>query len=208
MGASESGARLTQLLTDDPRYRAVWERYSVRMGGRVAVSEAAVCRVLAAYLWDMGERPESDTSLPRRLRDLVSRALHGRVLTRRTVHWFSEAFEMRPSDREELLRLLSDPSPSDSQANLHEDRSGRSRITVNLPVPQGITADQVKLRLAVTIFAGEAIIGMHTPTVVACPSAATSTGLCCGAAGGEQDQVGLGHESRCEGVFHEAGTTR
>jgi hypothetical protein len=33
MGASESGARLTQLLTDDPRYRAVWERYSVRMGG-------------------------------------------------------------------------------------------------------------------------------------------------------------------------------
>ena len=104
MGARAASELLRQLLSEDPRYRKVWERHSVRSGPQV--SEAAVCRALASHLWDAGERPESDHTLPRRLRDLVSRALSGRVLTRRTVMWFVEAFAMRAADRDQLLRLL------------------------------------------------------------------------------------------------------
>ena len=123
MGARAAGELLSRLLSEDARYRKVWERFALRSGPQL--SEAAVCRALASHLWDAGERPESDHTLPRRLRDLVSRALSGRVLTRRTVMWFVEAFAMRAADRDHLLRLL---NSADEETHPRPAGSGRSPL--------------------------------------------------------------------------------
>ena len=106
MGAREAGAEIERLLCDHPDYRRAWQQHSVR--GTGSVNRAAVCQVLADYLWESGERPESLTDLPRRLRDLVGRSLDGAVLTHKTLTWFCEAFDFAPADRARLTALLTD----------------------------------------------------------------------------------------------------
>lgn len=137
MGTQTAGKHLAQLLAQDPGYRKIWERHSLRPGP--GVSEAAVCRALACHLWDAGERPESDTHLPRRLRDLVSRALTGRVLTRRTVLWFAEAFTMRPADRDALLAMLCAPDEA-SRFTRTGSPSGMGVIVTMVLPPTAVSA--------------------------------------------------------------------
>jgi hypothetical protein len=64
------------------------------------------------HLWDTGERPDSDTDLPRRLRDLVGRALSGQVLTPATLEWFVEAFDINEADHRRLTKLLLAAAPT------------------------------------------------------------------------------------------------
>lgn len=92
---------LRHLLVHDPTYRSVWVR-RVERAGRVEPNQAAVARVLAHHLWETGERDEADPQVPRRLRDTVNRALAGDVISRRTLEWFIDAFEMDHAARSQL----------------------------------------------------------------------------------------------------------
>ncbi|MHC5703102.1 hypothetical protein OTC26_016920 [Streptomyces tirandamycinicus] len=91
---------LTDLLDTRPRYRSRWRArvQRDRSGGRVSI--AAVAQVLAEHLWDSGEFPESEQSLPRNLKDRVRRALDGTMITTETLAWLIDAFHMDPRDAE------------------------------------------------------------------------------------------------------------
>jgi hypothetical protein len=97
-GQYAAARRLRRLLTFHPEYRARWERHSARHRGSAQIHQAAVAHVLAHHLWDSGQVPENDIALTRRLKDVVSRALSGRVLSVRTLSLITEAFAMSPSD--------------------------------------------------------------------------------------------------------------
>ncbi len=79
--------------------------------------------VLATHLWDTGQVPETDQVLPRRLKDLVSRALSGRVLSARTLLLFADAFEMTPEHSAELHALRAGrPHAGTEGASTHSAR--------------------------------------------------------------------------------------
>lgn len=107
MGEHHAADHLYQLLREHGAYRRRWQVRAerLRLGG--VVNQAAVCSVLSEYLWDAGEVPETDRDLPRRLRDRVSRALRGEVLTAATLRLFINAFDVKPSDADRLWTLLS-----------------------------------------------------------------------------------------------------
>lgn len=104
MTALQAGAYLSRVLTVNSLYRARWTPYVHRASA--TLSAAAVSRALAMHLWETGERPDSDTDLPRKLRDLVGRALSGQVLTPATLLWFVEAFDIDDTDHRRLTDLL------------------------------------------------------------------------------------------------------
>ncbi len=60
--------------------------------------------VLAQHLWDIGEVPEADADLPRRLKDVVARAVSGGGISHQTLGWFVGAFEMTEDDERALWR--------------------------------------------------------------------------------------------------------
>lgn len=93
---------LRDLLTRPGPYRARWLRHARRtpQGG---INQAAVAQVLAAYMWDTGEVDDRDRDLPRRLKDLVSRALGGKALPPRTLQMFIAAFGVTADDAQQLL---------------------------------------------------------------------------------------------------------
>jgi hypothetical protein len=96
---------LRTLLAEHQPYRRQWRRHVQRAAGS-AVHQRAVAMVLAEYLWDCGEVEESDSQLPRRLKDPVARALSGRALSRRTLEWFIEAFEISEAHQRQLWDRL------------------------------------------------------------------------------------------------------
>lgn len=99
-GASASSL-LRELLTREGSYRRRW-RAEVRRASRNDPHQSAVAIVLAQYLWDMGEAPESDADLPRRLKDVVARAVGGGGISHQTLGWFVGAFEMTEDDERAL----------------------------------------------------------------------------------------------------------
>jgi hypothetical protein len=111
-GARRAGRHLHRLLADlgSPARRR-WEHRAVRRG-RGPVNRSAVQQVLAEYLWDSGEHPDTDQELPRRLKDRVGRALSGRELSPRTLGWFVRAFELTDEQAEKLWRLLAGTRPA------------------------------------------------------------------------------------------------
>jgi hypothetical protein len=107
-----TAARLRALLTDHEPYRRRREQSPQphQHKGR-GINQAMVCQVLAAHLWQAGEA-EHDLDLPRRLKDKVSRALAGGVLSNSTLTLFVEAFAMSQLHRAELWALLSGGDPA------------------------------------------------------------------------------------------------
>ena len=97
-----AAAHLRRLLEEHPPYV---ERWRVHARQATQLNQSAVARVLAAHLWDTGEADERDVDVPRRLKDLVSRALAGRNLSARTLTWFVEAFDMNRHDAGRLWAL-------------------------------------------------------------------------------------------------------
>src|ERR1700730_13667961 len=89
-----TGELLQSLLLQRQAYLDQWRRFQRRGPAREALSQSAVAQVIAEYLWDAGERPETEISLPRGLKDRVHRALRGEVLTAETLNWFIGAFQM------------------------------------------------------------------------------------------------------------------
>lgn len=92
-GRRQAGMYLRELL--DGPYRDRWARAELALRSRSGgPHQAAIARVLAAHLWENPRRPEDRCLDPEKLKDLVSRALAGKVLSRPTVQLFVDAFEM------------------------------------------------------------------------------------------------------------------
>lgn len=62
------------------------------------ITQAAVCQVLALYMWEHAIEPDTVTDLPRRLKDPVSKALRGVAMSPKLLRHFLGAF--RFSDAE------------------------------------------------------------------------------------------------------------
>jgi hypothetical protein len=91
---------LRHLIVDLAPYNQMWRARTTRHTG--SASQSAIAHVLADYLWSQGIRPDTDTELPRRLKDTVSRAFSGASLSARTLTWFIDAFELADEHSAEL----------------------------------------------------------------------------------------------------------
>jgi len=102
-GARQAGRYLRELL--GTTYRDRWARPHLARRGRTGdVHQAALARVITDYLWDNPRRPSDRELEAERLRDLVSRALSGTVLSRQTLQLFIDAIRIEPTDAETLWR--------------------------------------------------------------------------------------------------------
>jgi hypothetical protein len=102
VSATGQTARLLRdLLLSRPEYRRLWLEQAERRRSH-DISKAGVARVIALYLWGSGERADSETSLPRDIKDRVRRALAGVSVTPQTLTWFIEAFGMDERDERSL----------------------------------------------------------------------------------------------------------
>lgn len=101
VGAAETSRHLRELLLTRLEYRRLWqEQVERRRTGDI--SKAGVARVIALYLWGSGEVADSETDLPRNLKDRVRRALEGDAISYQTVSWFIHAFGMDSRDEQTL----------------------------------------------------------------------------------------------------------
>ncbi|KAE8762388.1 hypothetical protein [Georgenia thermotolerans] len=96
---------LRRLLGGVPAYRSLWQVYVRRASGQ-DIHQGAIAQVLADYLWETGEVAETETDLPRRLKDRVNRALSGHFIAPATLRLFIEAFDMSPADSHQLWALF------------------------------------------------------------------------------------------------------
>ncbi len=91
---------LCTLLREDPRARRMWMPYAPASGR--GIHQGAVAQVLAEFQWSTGQQPRSNSDLPRRLKDTVSRALSGKSLSRRSLRMFIDAFAFDEQSSEAL----------------------------------------------------------------------------------------------------------
>ncbi len=99
--ARQAGHYLHELLLEP--YRDRWARPDYATRTRAGeVSQAAVAQVLAQHLWHHPRQAKDRDVLPVALKDLVSRALAGKVLSRQTLQLFIDALHIDTSDAEVL----------------------------------------------------------------------------------------------------------
>jgi hypothetical protein len=103
--AAETSGHLRQLLLTRLEYRRLWQEQAERCRSG-SISKAGVARVIALHLWRVGERADSETALPRNLKDRIRRALEGDAITPQTLTWFIEAFNMDTRDEQTLWATL------------------------------------------------------------------------------------------------------
>ncbi|MGO8956385.1 MAG: hypothetical protein ACLQFR_03275 [Streptosporangiaceae bacterium] len=99
-GRQAASAYLQQLLLKPGEYRHAWERYVVRARPG-AINQLAVAEVLAQYL---RTREPADLR-PLQIKDTVSRALSGRMLSRPALALFIAAFRFSDHEADRLWRL-------------------------------------------------------------------------------------------------------
>lgn len=99
---SATCALLEELLTRNSRYADLWQKKAARRRAR-ALNQAAVSRVVSRYLINAGLLGETDHDPGRGIKDRISRALTGRMLSAETLNWMIEAFDMTQEDSERLL---------------------------------------------------------------------------------------------------------
>src|ERR1700739_4704311 len=90
-GRRAASQYLQQLLLKPGVYRRSWERY-VSRERRGTINQLAVAEVIARHLWSMPRSPTDADVTPHQLKDTVSRALTGRLLSRPALSLFIEAF--------------------------------------------------------------------------------------------------------------------
>jgi hypothetical protein len=100
--AAATGALLRRLLESRPAYVRTWRVHGDRQRGQV--NQRAVAKVLALHLWAEGLRPDTDTELPVKLKNVVHRALTGERLTAATLEQLVDAFAVTEEDQRELWR--------------------------------------------------------------------------------------------------------
>lgn len=103
-GRRAAAAYLRELLLKPGAYRRSWEQYVLRARPG-EVSQLAVAEVLSRHLWDYPRKPGDQEAGPQRLKDTVSRALSGRLLSRPTLQLFIDAFGFSPQETDRLWRL-------------------------------------------------------------------------------------------------------
>ena len=132
-GRGAAASYLRQLLLKPGSYRRLWEQHVVR-ARHGDINQLAVAEVLARYLWCYPRRPGDADILPRQLKDSVSRALSGRLLSRPLLSLFIEAFVIAPAEAERLWRLY---EGSSSVVVLHGRRAVSAQAESDLRAALG-----------------------------------------------------------------------
>ncbi|WBB52460.1 hypothetical protein [Verrucosispora sp. WMMD573] len=101
-GARQASMYLRELL--DGPYRDRWARAELVLRDHDGLNQAAVAKVLAAFLWQNPRTPTDRDLDPEKLKDLVSRALTGKVLSRQTMQLFVDAFGIGDAHAASLWR--------------------------------------------------------------------------------------------------------
>lgn len=95
---------LQQLLLKPGVYRQSWQRY-VSRERRGTINQLAVAEVIARHLWSAPRGPGDAEVTPHQLKDTVSRALTGRLLSRPALSLFIAAFGFSEHEAARLWRL-------------------------------------------------------------------------------------------------------
>jgi hypothetical protein len=103
-GRRAAASYLHELLLRPGAYRRLWERHVVRARPG-EINQLAVAEVLARRLWSYPRRPGDEDVLAHQLKDTVSRALSGRLLSRQALSLFIDAFRVSDADADRLWRL-------------------------------------------------------------------------------------------------------
>jgi hypothetical protein len=86
-GRKAASDYLQQLLLKPGRYRQAWEQYISRER-QGTINQLAVAEVIARHLWSSPRSPGDAEITPHQLKDTVSRALTGRLLSRSALTMF------------------------------------------------------------------------------------------------------------------------
>lgn len=97
-----TAATLREMLLSDLSCRRRWLRHTQRSSTQLP-NQAGVAWVLALALWERGDVSESAHTLPRSLKDRVSRALAGRLISASTLSLFVDAFDMSEDQEDRLF---------------------------------------------------------------------------------------------------------
>lgn len=103
-GRKAASDYLQQLLLKPGAYRHSWEQYISRER-RGTINQLAVAEVIARHLWSAPRNPDDAVITPHQLKDTVSRALTGRLLSRPALTMFIEAFGFSEHEAARLWRL-------------------------------------------------------------------------------------------------------
>jgi hypothetical protein len=103
-GRRAASSYLQQLLLKPGTYRQSWEQH-VSRARTGAVNQLAVAEVLARHLSSSSRGPNATVVTSHQLKDTVSRALSGRLLSRSALSLFIEAFGFSEHEAERLWRL-------------------------------------------------------------------------------------------------------
>jgi hypothetical protein len=103
-GRRAAARYLRELLQRPGAYRRLWEQHVVRARSG-DITQLAVAEVLARWLWSYPRVPGDVDVLPHQLKDTVSRALSGRLLSRSTLSLFIDAFGLSDAEADRLWRL-------------------------------------------------------------------------------------------------------
>ncbi len=109
---------LQQLLLTPGSYRHTWEQYASRER-RGTVNQLAVAEVIARHLWLMPRNPGDAEVTPHQLKDTVSRALTGRLLSRSALSLFISAFGFSEHEAARLWRLWNGAAPISMMSGTH-----------------------------------------------------------------------------------------
>jgi hypothetical protein len=103
-GRRAAAGYLRELLQRPGAYRRLWEQHVVRARSG-EITQLAVAEVLARRLWSYPRGPGDADVLPHQLKDTVSRALSGRLLSRSTLSLFIDAFGISEAEADRLWQL-------------------------------------------------------------------------------------------------------
>src|SRR5258708_30934451 len=103
-GRRAAASYLRELLQGPGGYGRLWEQHVVRARAG-EITQLAVAEVLARYLWSYPRVPGDADVLPHQLKDTVSRALSGRLLSRSALSLFIDAFGLSDPEADRLWRL-------------------------------------------------------------------------------------------------------
>jgi hypothetical protein len=158
---------LQQLLLKPGGYREAWEQY-VSRERRGTINQLAVAEVLARHLWSSPRTPAEADVTPHQLKDTVSRALTGRLLSRQALTLFIEAFGFSDHEADRLWRLWNGSAaisvmagthavPTQAERELAELLGPRRHQTLSLHDHVYVGADQ-RIERARTLQVIEAIV--------------------------------------------------
>jgi hypothetical protein len=103
-GRRAASAYLRELLQRPGGYRRMWEQHVLRTRSG-EINQLAVAEVLARRLWSYPRVPGDVDVLPHQLKDTVSRALTGRLLSRSSLSLFIDSFGFSDAEADRLWRL-------------------------------------------------------------------------------------------------------